>query len=323
MPQFSWDKPIISTEDADDGMEGYDTGTESPPEVRQAKAVAVKEAVQDIMETSPLPEDTELSDVEYRLEKAQFYKMLLNYRLIDSDSNAAGEVEGEIQDFVRERLRILMGLAPAKEPQIGLGEISDLAAQLQRFSDEEVEVLKAVAARVLKKPELAGQPQPKSPPTIKPALAPPPKAQPKIRSLPEQQAPRGRGRPRKTPCEKCGQMVCVCAKGKPVPTEAVEAVKKETKNGEIQTLPDGTRIVEAHGRRYKLVKKNVLYRDGSVKEEEVPVDITPPAAKPKTAKPYPSEAEVAMMAQQEVAQNLSHAPAVLGTAIAASIKQGE
>src|SRR5512133_3503958 len=46
----------------------------------------------------------ELDEVEKRLERAHYYRMLLRHQLISSESEEAIEVENEIQDFVRERL---------------------------------------------------------------------------------------------------------------------------------------------------------------------------------------------------------------------------
>lgn len=86
--------------------------------------------------------DEHFSEVEKRLETAQYYRMLLNDTLFSNASEAARVVEREIRDFVRTRLHVLLGLK---------NEVSPVKSM---FSDEEVAALKALAAKVMGKPVL-------------------------------------------------------------------------------------------------------------------------------------------------------------------------
>lgn len=97
--------------------------------------------------------DTQMSEVERRLELAQYYRLLLNDSLFNNRSEAAATVEAEVRDFVRSRLEILLGV---KKEQVKA--VSD-------FNDDEIQALKAVASRLLKKPELVDK-KPKEPPAL-------------------------------------------------------------------------------------------------------------------------------------------------------------
>lgn len=114
----------------------------------------------------PTEPDTAFAEAEERLLTAQYYRVLLGNSFFDDTSATAHKVEKEIRAFVRGRMEVLLGIraenaaAPVGHP----------------FSDEEVEALKHVAARVLDKPGIAkvpaakkSQPEPPSSQQLPPA----------------------------------------------------------------------------------------------------------------------------------------------------------
>lgn len=88
----------------------------------------------------PLPEEEleeRMSEVELRLEKAFYYRMLLKQNPFDSDSDIADEVWKDISKLLRNRLAELLGIvAPAAAPG------------LQVFTNEEVTILKSIVSKV-------------------------------------------------------------------------------------------------------------------------------------------------------------------------------
>ena len=330
---FDWGKNTPPTEsfgvnsDESDALDGLDAEvapedakwlTEDRKRLAQIAAAEVPQKAKESVKQQPvmdrdtlgmiglndfdLPEeDDQLSEVEFRLEKAQCYKMLINHQLLSGDTEAAKEVEVEVQDFVRERLGDLMGMS---KPAQGPAPVSEPI-----FSDDEVAALKAVASKVLGRPAIVA-PAPQSTPQRAPVPAPVPRPA-AVMPAPSPMAPvkRGRGRPRKYPIEATPQAEPVKAEAKPKPVD-----------GSIEVLPDGTRIRVVGNRRYKLVKKPVLYKDGTVGEEEFEFDATP-RQKPAGAKPYPSEAEVAALATTEAAVISSQRSNLVKAATAVSIAQ--
>jgi hypothetical protein len=108
-----------------------------------------------------------LSEVEQRLEKAQYYKLLLNGWLFDGDNSpSATAVMEEIREFVVDRLNVLMGLK------------NEVQAPVNNFTDEEIWALKGVASKVLQRPNIVAPPQPKPQPQ-----QPRAKPQPKLNSV--------------------------------------------------------------------------------------------------------------------------------------------
>jgi hypothetical protein len=263
-----------------------------------------------VEESPPAQDEDSMSEVEFRLEKAQCYKMLINHQLLSGDTKASEEVEYEVQEFVRNQLGILMGMKRAPEKGLSSQEIGFIVKENLPFSDDEVNALRAVAAKVLNKPSIIVAAPPKALEAPTPAL-PRPMATVTPAPAPEG-AKRSRGRPRKYPCQKCGQMECICKKQVATPTEAPAGPKAE---GETKILPDGTKIVEVGNKRYKLIKKAVLYKDGTTGEEEIPMDITPPVRSPAR---WPTEAEVAMLAQRDAEFVVGKSSNLIRNAIAVS-----
>jgi len=143
--------------DPTDGLDVETPPTGGAPSISalEAEAAAVVSEVNDEVEN-------QLSEVEKRLERAQYYNLILKDTLFDDDSESARVVEEELREFVRSRLGVLLGLKhePRKEPP-----------KPPPFDEDEIQALKAMAARVLKKPAiLAPKPEPTraaAPPTLK------------------------------------------------------------------------------------------------------------------------------------------------------------
>lgn len=134
-------------------------------------------------EASPDPSLDALDlECEKRFEVAMYYRTLLKDRLFHETTEAARVVEAEARAFFKERLETLLGIRQPKQA----------APAEQPFNAEEVTALKAVAQRVLKKPELAESKQPAQP-TLRQARAPTPvpqRAKPAKTSVPKPAAPR-------------------------------------------------------------------------------------------------------------------------------------
>jgi len=323
---FDWGKntPVetfgVMSEDEDTSLEGFDS--EVPPEdakwlttdkkrleqigVQERQAKKTEQPVQinvpeDLMgQDEPESQDESLSEVEFRLEKAQCYKMLINHQLLSADSRAAEEVEVEVQEFVRKQLGRLMGMTsePTNEGPV--------------FTNDEAAALRAVANKVLGKPTLVSS----SIPTLTPAPAPK-AARVTPAPVPAGEIKRGRGRPRKYPCQNCGKIACECK----TVAETKAPVKKPQFT--IETLPDGTRIKHVGNRRYKLVRRPVMYKDGTTGEEDIEMDVTP-RPKPPQARPYPTEQQVATLAESEASHNLGKSSNLIKGLTAVSIaKQQE
>lgn len=297
-----------------DPMEGYGEGPAEQPAPRlppkqTISASKVAEVVHSI-ERSPEPVEEsvgELSDVEYRLEKAQCYKALINSQLLTSDSDAAVEVEYEIQEFVRNQLRRLMGMeGPGIQQPVVLP-----------FTDEQIEALKAIADKLLSRPTspppAKEAPKPVAVAPVKPVA---PKREPQVQAVASPDAPkRGRGRPRTKPCKACGNLSCTCTKLTKAPEPS--APKPDASPARFETDSAGFEYKIVGDKRYK----RVLVKDqtsGEVKEEWVEQIKQVRAA---NAKPMPSEQEWAMLAQQELSANLSKAPALLGRMIATELSK--
>jgi len=164
-------------------------------------------------------EDTQVEDLlceaERRFAKAKYYEVLIKEPIFEGDTSpTAAEVVKEIQTFSRERLSVLLGIRPAAQPQTFV------------FTPEETDILKKMAQKLLKRPELGGisvAPAPTSP-TLKRATAP--------------QAPKPAARPQNT----------VETKKEPVQKSAAKA-KATKETGEVFKMPqkDGSH------RTYKVV----------------------------------------------------------------------
>jgi hypothetical protein len=109
--------------------------------------------------------DDLLSEAERRYAQAQYYHLLLREQIFENDDSATAElVVEEIRGFIRERLSVLLGV---KEQKLKIEE---------GFDEEEVTVLKMMAAKLLKKPYLGNLPTPAP-------VAPPKPKEPSLRRV--------------------------------------------------------------------------------------------------------------------------------------------
>lgn len=101
--------------------------------------------------------DDQMSEVEKRLEMAQYYRLVLNDTIFNDPPNVeiADRVEGEIREFVRSRMSLLVGVGEEKKPEV-LSPFSDAETLALRTiaQPDVIAALKALAAKVLKKPEI-------------------------------------------------------------------------------------------------------------------------------------------------------------------------
>lgn len=101
--------------------------------------------------------EEQMSEVEARLEMAQYYRLLLQDTIFEDPPSpeVAARVEEEIRGFIRGRMQVLVGVGepqPAKQQKI----FTDAEVQALRTiaQPDVVEALKALAAKVLKKPAI-------------------------------------------------------------------------------------------------------------------------------------------------------------------------
>lgn len=99
--------------------------------------------------------EEKMSEVEMRLEKAYYYRMLLKQNPFDSDSAIADEVWKDISKLLRMRLGELLGITSTPVP---------IASQ---FTEEEAAILKAVASKLAKNATTTPKPKPKKAPGLK------------------------------------------------------------------------------------------------------------------------------------------------------------
>lgn len=172
-----------------DGMEGLDDGPEAVSEPSRIAHSSVEAVYEDLYEGPQASQDdmaevdAQMQAVEQRLEVAQFYKLLLGHGLFGKDyqnNKAAQKVLREVQAFARQRLGVLMGLAPEKR---------DLPKTESQFTDTQVAALKAVADRVIGSQQPA---RPLPPPSLAPVEKAPAAPQPSIQPIQAKQQPQVR-----------------------------------------------------------------------------------------------------------------------------------
>src|SRR4051812_27327821 len=81
-------------------------------------------------------EDPDFAEVEQRFATAQYYKLLLKESLFSDDSAPAQQVEGELRQFIRTRIKVLLGL---EGPRVNVVERDPV------FSGDEIIALKELA----------------------------------------------------------------------------------------------------------------------------------------------------------------------------------
>lgn len=160
-------------------------------ETTEEEAQSVQEAAVDQVVQAMEPEPTQeaggttdyMSQALRRLEIAQFYNMLLQHTFFTEGSETSEIVEGEVRAFVEERLEILLGMRAAAE-KVVVQERKPTPADA--LTEPEVQALRMVASKLIRKPELAASatpaPQPPKPaPAVRQApvpTPPPPVAKP-------------------------------------------------------------------------------------------------------------------------------------------------
>jgi hypothetical protein len=124
-------------------------------ETEQASPVPARRAAQYTEEAQSI--EDQMSEVEKRLEMAQYYRLVLNDTIFNDPPNVevADRVESEIRDFVRSRMSLLVGVGEEKKPE-ALSPFSDAEVLALRTiaQPDVIAALKALAAKVLKKPEI-------------------------------------------------------------------------------------------------------------------------------------------------------------------------
>lgn len=118
--------------------------------------------------------EEQMSEVEARLEMAQYYRLLLQDTIFEDPPSpeVAARVEDEIRGFIKGRMQVLVGVGepPAAKPQ---KIFTDAEVQALRTiaQPDVVEALKALAAKVLKKPTiLEAKPLPTEKPKAEPSV---------------------------------------------------------------------------------------------------------------------------------------------------------
>lgn len=217
----------------------------SDEEYAQSPTVSVGDSAQqvvDSLEASPEQEDPkeEFSEVRKRVSKIQYYMSISDYEFFEGDtSEEAQEVRNEFNAFINRQLKEYLGMeSPAPVIQVKL-----------QFSPEEEFALKALAAKVMRKPALVEQDQPTAPvanPTIKPAA----KAPAPVVSAPTVQAKK----------------------------KTVVAKPAQAKKTQKQPVADPT-LIHENGKVYRMV---------TVNDKQVKMDVTKQARPSGLVQPLPT-----------------------------------
>lgn len=213
---------------------------------------AVTEEIQQAyeeQESLPTDEDVDeqMSEVEKRLEMAQYYRLLLNESLFENPSSpeVAIRVETEIRDFVRSRMSVLVGVG--SEPQKAKQLMTEDEAKLLReiANPEVVRVIKELASKLLKKPSIM---------EFRPKPMEEPKLQPKV--VQEPTLRKAKTRPLQAS----------------VPPDP-RSLKKALPQGSITISGDQQPPKPIKGQRQKKVYREIVTEDGKIIKQ----DVTPPA----------------------------------------------
>jgi hypothetical protein len=218
-------------------------------------------------------EDPELSDVDLRLATADYYRAILRHDFFDINEEspkAAGIVDREIRVFIRERLEVLLGLRDPRVPEV-----------VSQFEPDEVQALKILASKVLKKPALVADE-----PVVRKMPAPAPskpqtqvsRAKPQARKVPAP-APAPSTKPKTTPkpAATAEPKPATIAKSAPVaakPTPKQDAEVQTFISAETRqqvTLVEGE-VIEEKGRKY-VVTRNEL---GTLYKRDITGQVIPP-----------------------------------------------
>lgn len=159
---------------------GYIQSPENQAALEQLDIVAQEEEYQQVM-----------AQVDRRMTAANYYRMILDHDFFPNSGPEGHLVQSKVRRFVRDELEILLGMRVSSPKATG---------STAQFTEEEVEVLKGLIARLKKpveqKPQFKAvtQPAPQSQPQFKPIVAPqvvPKQAAPKPQAKPQTQSRAG------------------------------------------------------------------------------------------------------------------------------------
>lgn len=200
-------------------------------------------------------EDTELTEVECRLAKAQLYKQFITGSIFDGEGPIVQEVSTEFRSFARKQLQELMGL---KQPE------QVIQPPVQVFTDIEVQALKALTNRIIQNPKVleTKQSKPKAQPV---SVAPQERKQPVTRPAPEQ--PKYQPAPivkpkqskptlmkRQVPDEVPQQKQSVAKQTKP----SVSTNRTFSHKANVLSVPKNGDVIEEGGKKYKVEYATML-----------------------------------------------------------------
>lgn len=212
-------------------------------------------------------------ECEKRFEVATYYRALLKGSLFDEDSEAARIVESEARAFFKERLETLMGIRATKPVA---------TERSLPFSSEEIIALKAVAKRLVKKPELV-EARPAEP-VLRRTPAPNKPAPVTVHSASTKPVVR----------QQSTQKPQAIRPQAPKPVQVIQVPKSENGNGVIE---DTGKIIKEGNKTYKLVRNEL----GS----EFRQDITG-QGKPTNRVPTPSPQMASQISEAQAARQISH-----------------
>lgn len=222
---------------------------------------------EDVQESDDLDLDEQMQDVEKRLEIAACYRALLNDTMFSKQSTASRVVEKRMRDFIRSELKVLLGVQRAAAPVEST------------FSEEQVDVLKRIADKVIGKPTLTEAPQLRR----RAVAAPPPpkKAETTAPQLRQRPAPAPKTAPRK----------------EEPPTQPAPKQRKGRKQVDPSSLPKGA-VVTGTGR----IKRQ--YLNGSTGAVIATQDLTPQAMNPNRL-PMPTGDALTAVTERQAAESVS------------------
>lgn len=225
----------------------------------------VSRSEQTATDNTEVTDEQAMAEVEFRLELAQYYRLVLSMDSFFSDSTgpAASVVDKEIRDFVRTRMSKLVGVEGNDTD--GMFTPAEITALKSLASPAVFGALTAIAAKVTRKPSLAeSTPEPVAP-TLKKATVP---TKPSLRKVSAKAVISSTPTPPATP-----------AKPVAATAEKVDGVKRV---GKVVMAP--------------MVDQST----GKTVEKEVVVDLTPQARPTGSIQPIPfptSSRQVEMMSQ--------------------------
>jgi hypothetical protein len=227
----------------------------------------------------------EMDEAERRAVKAQYYREVIHMQLFgDDEESVAYEVEKEIQDFAKERMRVFLGMAADNRPSAS----KPVAVKLP-FTDQQVQVLSGWADTLIQRPKLLssmspqqrGRPveQPATPPQSASTAAAPIQPSAPTPSPAAQPERRGRGRPRGT--GKLQRARAASLQGQP---EAQQAPQATNQGNGVAPLPEGAKVDPETGRAYMEVE-TIQNGETVMKKVDIQGQIGPVGVKPI---PWPS-----------------------------------